>query len=134
MVKDHSDSERGNPLPPHRLLFLISSKDNTYNSLCYTSCGALAGMRLIAQWVHHEGLIWQTIAPGANHLTLFYGKNHPFKYTVTIIWLTDMCIKNHEQMEISILLSITSNMAGDVLALVKSRQLGFNVYKLSKLL
>ena len=25
MVKDHSDSEKGNPLPPHRLLFLISS-------------------------------------------------------------------------------------------------------------
>ena len=54
MVKDHSDSERGNPLPPHRLLFPISSKgsfictslrqDNTYHSLCYTSHGALAGM------------------------------------------------------------------------------------------
>ena len=26
MVKDHSDSERGNQLPPHRLLFLINSK------------------------------------------------------------------------------------------------------------
>ena len=26
MVKDHSDSEKGNPLPPHRLLFSISSK------------------------------------------------------------------------------------------------------------
>ena len=26
MVKDHSDSERGNMLPPHRLLFPISSK------------------------------------------------------------------------------------------------------------
>ena len=26
LVKDHSDSERGNPLPPHRLLFPISSK------------------------------------------------------------------------------------------------------------
>ena len=26
IVKDHSDSERGNPLPPDRLLFLISSK------------------------------------------------------------------------------------------------------------
>ena len=26
MVKDHSDSERGNPLPPHKLLFPISSK------------------------------------------------------------------------------------------------------------
>ena len=55
MVKDHSDSERGNLLPPHRLLFPISSKgsficiiprqDNTYHSLCYTSRGALAGTR-----------------------------------------------------------------------------------------
>ena len=26
VVKDHSDSERGNPLPPHGLLFPISSK------------------------------------------------------------------------------------------------------------
>ena len=26
MVKDHSDSERGNPLPPHGLLFSITSK------------------------------------------------------------------------------------------------------------
>ena len=26
MVKDHSDSEKGNPLVPHRLLFPISSK------------------------------------------------------------------------------------------------------------
>ena len=26
MVKDHSDSERGNPLPPNGLLFPISSK------------------------------------------------------------------------------------------------------------
>ena len=24
MVKDHSDSEEGNPLPPHRLLLLLS--------------------------------------------------------------------------------------------------------------
>ena len=52
MVKDHSDNERGNPLPPHRLLFPISTmvllyasshrQDNTYHGLCYTSrvlCG-----------------------------------------------------------------------------------------------
>ena len=26
MVKDHSDSEKGNPLPPHRLLLAINSK------------------------------------------------------------------------------------------------------------
>ena len=54
MVKDHSDSERGNPLSPHGLLFPISSKgssshrqDNTYHGLCYTSRGALAGTRNI---------------------------------------------------------------------------------------
>ena len=26
MVKDYSDSEKGNPLPPHRLCFPINSK------------------------------------------------------------------------------------------------------------
>ena len=56
MVKDHSDSERGNLLRPHGLLFLTSSKgsficasshrkNNTHHGLCYTSCGALAGTR-----------------------------------------------------------------------------------------
>ena len=53
MIKDHLDFERGNPLPPHGLLFPISSKfffispshrqDNTYHSLCYPIRGALAG-------------------------------------------------------------------------------------------
>ena len=55
MVKGHSDSERRNLLPPlHGLLFPISSNgsfvctnpDRTaHTSLCYTSRGALAGMR-----------------------------------------------------------------------------------------
>ena len=47
MVKDHSDSERGNQLPPHgllfpaRVLFYAPSHrlDSTYHSLCYTSRG-----------------------------------------------------------------------------------------------
>ena len=55
MVKDHSDSERGNPLLPHGLLFWLAARvllyasshrqDNTYHCLCYTSWGALAGTR-----------------------------------------------------------------------------------------
>ena len=54
MVKDHSDSERGNPLLPHGVLFLISTifflyasshrQDKTYHCL-YTSHGALGGTR-----------------------------------------------------------------------------------------
>ena len=42
MVKDHSDSDRGNPLPPHAS---CHRQDNTYHSLCYTNRGALAGTR-----------------------------------------------------------------------------------------
>ena len=33
MVKDHSDSEKGNPLPPHRLLFPINIYIDDYE--CY---------------------------------------------------------------------------------------------------
>ena len=65
MVKDHSDSERGNPLPPHGLLFPIlyassHRQDNTYHSLCYTSRGALAGTRtdlLTAETHQDEGAV-----------------------------------------------------------------------------
>ena len=32
MVKDHSDSERGNPLPPYGLLFPINSKSSFKNT------------------------------------------------------------------------------------------------------
>ena len=71
MVKDHSDSERGNPLPPHGLLFPISSngsfishrQDSTYHSLCYTSRGALAGTRNSSMGPPHEGSIRRPIAP-----------------------------------------------------------------------
>ena len=62
MVEDHSDSERGNPLSPHRPLFPISSilyvsshrQDNTYHGLSYTSRGALAETRNWLMGPPHE--------------------------------------------------------------------------------
>ena len=50
MVKDHSDSKKGNPLPPHRPLLSINSKGSFICTipqwgLCYTSRGSLAGTR-----------------------------------------------------------------------------------------
>ena len=53
MAKDHSDSERGNRhigysyrLTARVLLYAPSHRqDSTYHGLCYTSRGALAGMR-----------------------------------------------------------------------------------------
>ena len=36
MVKDHSDSERGNPLSPHGLLFPINSKGSFISTIPQT--------------------------------------------------------------------------------------------------
>ena len=79
MVKDHSNSERGNPLPPHGLLFSINSKDllyalshrqdSTYYGLCYTSRGPRTGTRNSSMGPPHEGSIRRPIAPWANALT-----------------------------------------------------------------
>ena len=66
MVKDHSDSEIGNPLPPHGLLFPISSKGSFIciipNRIPHTTAFVTPVVehwleREIAQWVHHEGSI-----------------------------------------------------------------------------
>ena len=38
MVKDHSDSEKGNPLPPHRLLLLINIKGSFIVYVCIHEC------------------------------------------------------------------------------------------------
>ena len=63
MVKDHSDSEKGNPLPPHRLLFTINSKVFFYmhhptDRIAHTTAFVTPVVELwlereIAQWVHH---------------------------------------------------------------------------------
>ena len=72
MVKNHFDSEKGNPLPPHRLLRLTARvllyapshrQDSTHHGLCYTSRGALAGTRNSSMGPHHEGSIRRPIAP-----------------------------------------------------------------------
>ena len=59
MVKDHSYSKRGNPLPPHRLLFPISNKGSFISTdrIVHTMAFVTPVMehRLegeIAQWVH----------------------------------------------------------------------------------
>ena len=61
LVKDHSDSEKGNPLPPHRLLFPISSKGSFIctipDRIAHTTAFVKPVVdhwleREIAQWVH----------------------------------------------------------------------------------
>ena len=55
MVKDHSDSEKGNPLPPHRLL--LSIMHHPTDRIAHTTAFATPVVkhwleREIAQWVH----------------------------------------------------------------------------------
>ena len=79
MVKNHSDSEIGNLLPPHGLLIRLAEwvllyapshrQDSTYHSLCYTSREALAGTRNTSMGSIHERSIRRPIAPWANALT-----------------------------------------------------------------
>ena len=92
LLKDYSDSERGNPLPPHGLLFPISSKGSficiiphriTHHPTIYMHhpTDRIAHYmsvviqvvehwleREIAQWVHNEGSIRRPIAPLGNAL------------------------------------------------------------------
>ena len=56
MVKDHSDSEKGYLLPPHRLLFPINSKGSFIctipDRIAHTTVMEHWLEREIAQWVH----------------------------------------------------------------------------------
>ena len=66
MLKDHSDSEKGNLLPLHGLLFPISSKffficiilQTGYNITAFVTPVIEHWLeREIAEWIHHEGSI-----------------------------------------------------------------------------
>ena len=69
MVKGHSDNERGNLLPPHELLFPITSKGSFICIIPQTEKHIPRLEREIAQWVHHEEPIRRHIATRANTLT-----------------------------------------------------------------
>ena len=76
MVKDHSDSERGNPLLPHGLLFPINSKGyficTIPDRITHTTAFVTPVMEHwlkweIAQWVHHEGPIHRIMSERSYH-------------------------------------------------------------------
>ena len=70
LVKDHSDRDRGNPLPPHGFFYMHHPTDR----IAYTTAFVTPVMehwleREIPIWDHHEGSIRRPIAPWANALT-----------------------------------------------------------------
>ena len=89
MVKNHSASEKGNPLPPHRLLLSINSKGYfictipdriTHTTACYTSCGALAGTRereMFYLTTHSTHFIYGYLASGIWLRTIQIARGNP---------------------------------------------------------
>ena len=89
IVKDHSDSERGNLLPPHGLLFPINSKGSFICTIPQTGKHIPRPFvtpvvehwleQEIAQWVHPiEGSIRRPIALWANALTTACVSRHQY--------------------------------------------------------
>ena len=56
MVNDHSDSERGNPLPPHGLLYPNNSKGSFIYTIAQT--GQHIPQPLLHQWLEREIAQW----------------------------------------------------------------------------
>ena len=53
MVKDHSDSERGNPLPPHGFFYMHHPTDRIAHTMAFVTPVVKHWLeREIAQWVH----------------------------------------------------------------------------------
>ena len=84
MVKDHSDSEKGNPLPLHRLLLLINSKGSFICTIPHRTAHTMAFVtpvmdnwpeREIAQWVH----------PMKDHLTSHHTMSEHSYHGATIV-------------------------------------------------
>ena len=77
-LKDHSDRERGNLVPPHGLLFLISSKDYIHHPTGRIAHSTAFVTPIVEHWLEHETALWvyhkgsiqQPIAPWANALTM----------------------------------------------------------------
>ena len=99
MVKNHSDSERGNPLPLHGLLFPINSKDSFIcihptERIAHTTAFVTPVVEHWLEWeipqlVHNEGSILRPIAPRANALTteLQLAPSHWWRPVCDILWI-----------------------------------------------
>ena len=100
MVKDHTDSERRNTLPPHGLLFPISSKGSFICIIPQTGQHIPQPLlhivvehwveREIAQWVHHEGSIrlprsYISLQDGRNSSILFNDKLNTFLMVISVL-------------------------------------------------
>ena len=115
MVTDHSESERRNPLPPlHGLFFSTASKIYFICTIlqtgqhtpwiCYTSCGALVGMRNSSmrdqcdEPSHYEQMLCHISLLTARERDVASSVVRPLSYFSFQPVLHDWCTKGHHGM------------------------------------
>ena len=83
MVKDHSDSERGNPLPTHGLLFPISSKGSFRCTIPQTGQHIPRPFftPVVEHWLEREIAHWDETSKSYNKHRAVQGLNRKPKYT-----------------------------------------------------
>ena len=70
MVKDHSDSENGNPLQPHRLLLSINSKGSFICTIPDRITHTTAFVTpVVEHWLEREISQWEMIVNGKDDRT-----------------------------------------------------------------
>ena len=85
MVKDHSDSEKGNLLPPHRLLFPISSNSSFYmhhptDRIAHTMAFVTP---VVEHWLEREiGIRWET--PQLHQILPQFQQHEHFSFVVIV--------------------------------------------------
>ena len=99
MVKDHSDSEKGNPQPPHRLLFPINSNGSVYmhhptDRITHTTAVVTPVVerwleREIAQWIHPMKDLSDDPSHHELHLAPHLSNGAP-KHMLFPLWLYEM--------------------------------------------
>ena len=142
MVKDHSDSQRRNPLPPlHKLLFLISSK----GSFIYTIPDRIAHTtpyvtpvmedwleQDIAQWAHHEIFLVPASAPVYRLVhtnpRLLIRKSSPWSIGNGLPLIILMVLYNLSINKISIIIKSTSFLPGFLIQTNSSALQFFNIF------
>ena len=88
MVKDHSDSEKGNPLPPHRLLLSINNKGSLICTIPQTGLHIpqpLLHQSWITGW--NENYFYGCYHTQSSYCAKYYGKSftHILDYGVSIL-------------------------------------------------
>ena len=106
VVKDHSDSEKGNPLPPHRLLLSINSKGSFICTIPQTGLHIPRPLlhqswleREIAQWDHlREDKPLLLLLTVTGRKEMFYLTTHSTHFYLRLYGVRHM-VKDHSDSE-----------------------------------